>query len=308
MAGGAYPRPPATPRDSSDLPTRPARRPPLGGASVRGADGVVPINSVSGKCLLRDGSVDNRMQLLSQRSEDIGPRPHTHCGASLRSHDDDDDAETLGRVGPGALALLSVRDGCRCCAKLRLRLEHEERARVKTQEQLARVQGEYLAMRRRHSEGGESTGDASQRCDSTIPPLLWKGSEAGAEDPALEVPGERRGDVTPVDTPRTISCPGDDVTRILEGYRREVGLLRMALLDRDARESSMAEEQRREREQHLAAKRDWEAQVAVLLCDVHDLETRNRDLENNLCAQNASSRGAMARHASDRSSPLRVCS
>merc|ERR1712232_727721 len=104
--------------------------------------------------------------------------------------------------GAGAEALHSVAPGCRSCMKLRIRLENEERARVKAQEQLAHLHSQNLSCRN-VADDVPGTPDSERR----RPPSAGRCN---------------------------ISSPLDDVARSLETYRREVALLQEALRDRDA--------------------------------------------------------------------------
>lgn len=93
-------------------------------------------------------------------------------------------------------------------------------------------------------------------------------------------------------TPRSADAANGEVGRSLESYRREVTILRNSLKQRDAREADLAEGQRRLKSEHRVAKEEWDAQVAGLVCEVQDLEQRNRQLEAALRALAGSSSAA----------------
>lgn len=216
-------------------------------------------------------------------------RPQTHSGAAQRQgswgasmllHEeelaasgDGDDAPACGSAGAAALQSLGGTGACRLCTKLRIRLEHEERARVKAQEQLAKLQAEGLA--RARASGAQAWADGAEGASGAAPP------------PANASPPMPRGawvSGAAPPTPRGAGAapspaPGEDVARALEGYRREVALLKEALAEQDRREAELADGQRRLRAEHAAAQRDWEAQLAGLVCEVQDLEARNHQLE-----------------------------
>merc|ERR1719310_2172068 len=87
--------------------------------------------------------------------EDFAQRPQTHCGSVHRSPPRVGASQGAGdclgspreeETSPGASALELVA-GCRLCMKLRLRLENEERARVKAQEQLLGLHSENLRLK-----------------------------------------------------------------------------------------------------------------------------------------------------------------
>ncbi|CAJ1375533.1 unnamed protein product [Effrenium voratum] len=82
--------------------------------------------------------------------EAIAERPSTHCGAPPRIAAFDEEVADGEPQRPST--------GCGACCKLRLRLEHAERARVKAQEQLVRMQQENLRLRR-GGYAGETAGD-----------------------------------------------------------------------------------------------------------------------------------------------------
>mmetsp|Transcript_59390 Transcript_59390/g.173747 ORF Transcript_59390/g.173747 Transcript_59390/m.173747 type:complete len:292 (-) Transcript_59390:91-966(-) len=244
MAGApvAVPRPPASPR-----PPRPARQratPPLV-VSPRGdgerSSSISPVDVAGGE------------QSISS-IKDLSLRPNTHCGALQRPAFDEEFGADVPECGAaGAAALESVRGGCRSCHKFRLRLEHEERARVKAQEQLAKLQAEIVRLRRQ--DLADYAQVAAENC-----------AGAGCEA-ALK-------------TGAGCTAPGvDEVGHSLETYRREVSILREALEARDARESDLSERLRRQRVEHENEKQEWEGQVAGLVCEVQDLEARNRELE-----------------------------
>ncbi|CAK9116362.1 unnamed protein product [Durusdinium trenchii] len=81
----------------------------------------------------------------------LNERPHTHDGVLA----DKEAAEEGETERP-------ERFSCSSCGKLRLKLEHAERARVKAQEQLVRIQQENVRMRQTSGyAGGESGGVAA---------------------------------------------------------------------------------------------------------------------------------------------------
>lgn len=288
MAGGAAPRPPGQPRGSSARPPR----------SVRVSAVLSPLTPRSwiGPCApeatpdLLDGVCDLAASLTAslgassrssspygaspintsrapsassarsrERSARAAARPQTHCGSMWRAGESceaDDAADACSAAG--AAALESVRGGCPACAKLRLRLEHTERARVRAQEQLARLQSDSVRARRQPNAAGYPAEALTPRADS--------GSPSGAPNSGAQDYLVLDGDVGPS----------------LEGYRREVSMLREALRERDAREAAAATQQRRQKAEQEAARQEWEGHVAGLLCEVQDLEARNRELEGAL--------------------------
>ncbi|CAE8736057.1 unnamed protein product [Polarella glacialis] len=185
----------------------------------------------------------------------------------------------------GAAALEELLSGCRSCLKLRLKLEHSERARVKAQEQFARAQRESLMLRRRCVEQEEGGGSSPSRAASLGAAAV--GSEVlNISTGALTITAEH----SPVISDASAKAAMDeDVTRTLEGYRREVSLLQQQLLERSAREADLQEQLRQQRLEHDAAKQDFEVQVSSLLCDLGDLEAQNRTL---LGASSSSGHGA----------------
>jgi len=236
-------------------------------------------------------------------------RPRTHCGSlhrpplspadqprrnSVRAEEEEGD-EDVPLIGGsrGADALDAVSPGCRSCCKLRLRVEHERRARVKAQEQLVQLQAEVLRLR---SRWGSSGNDA---VDTAIP--------APGGNSCLEGIGHcgKDSEDTVIPTPGGNSCPEgiyqgeasllresldtamaaaggnsrlEGIGRSLDGYQREVSFLRESLHERDEREAAFAESQRRLRGELESAKQELEAQVATLICDVQELEAQNRKL------------------------------
>lgn len=258
MAGApvAVPRPPASPR-----PPRPARQrssatPPAASPTGDGqrSSSISPVEVIV-------------CEQPSSGVKDLSFRPSTHCGALQRPpFDEEYNADVPECAAAGAAALDSVRGGCRSCHKFRLRLEHEERARVKAQEQLAKLQVDNLRLRRQDSIDAPEA--AVGKCGSEI-----EGGRRGAGDVR---PG-------PEAAPKNgAGCSGsdvDDVGHLLETYRREVAILREALEVRDAREAELNERSRRQRLEHEGSKQEWESQVAGLVCEVQDLEARNRELE-----------------------------
>jgi len=296
MAGGAYaaskvpapagasPRPPALPRGASPRPLRPSKTRVPAVPIASNADGAAtaavamepgsPSGVSPGLDAALGGCRSSRMELAQQR-------PHTHCGSMQRPRvdgvgdeedreDGDSDAEGAACCAQGAAA---VREGscgsCRNCAKLRLRLEHEERARVKAQEQLAKLQSINLELRRRQLEA------ASPSAAPEATPAVITTVEQGAV-PSTGSAAPKTGAATPRGLAEE---SGDLVSHSLESYRREVAILQEALRERDAREAALAERLRQQRGDHEAAKQEWEGQVAGLVCELQELEVRNRELE-----------------------------
>jgi len=171
-------------------------------------------------------------------------RPRTHCGAMHRRLADVDeefrpDSPAYSTAGSPARELVG---DCRSCAKLMLRLENAERARVRAQEQLAKLQAENLSLRGLRPKS----------------------------------PAERP------ESPSSCFLDADAAGSVLEGYRREVALLHEALCERDAQREKLLESQRKQVAEHDVARQEWEAQVARLVCEVQELEATNCELENQL--------------------------
>jgi len=205
-------------------------------------------------------------------------RPHTHCGSLARPNAEEDSCATALEVpacgSAGAVALGSLTAGCRSCIKLRLRLENEERARVKVQEQCATLQAEILRLHRSRLRGDvpkTAGGDPQISVDTAEAQLSCETS--------LCVSSPSRGRATSMGAGVV-----EEVGHSLETYKREVELLREALRSGEAREAALRERQRQVRDEHEAAKMEWEAQVAGLVCEVQDLETQNREMERALNA------------------------
>lgn len=170
-------------------------------------------------------------------------RPQSHCGAFQRRTCSDEDADVPDCSHAGAAARDSV-GSCRLCLKLRLRLENAERARVKAQEQLGQQQVENLRLR----------GVVTQPDQASDQPELATENE----------PAESR--------PIGGSVDGS-AANLLESYRREVELLQARLRERDEREAKMMDKHRQELRDHEAARREWEMQVAGLVCEVQELQS-----------------------------------
>jgi len=163
---------------------------------------------------------------------------------------------------------------CRLCVKMRLRIENEERARVKAQEQLARLQAENIRLR-----GGGTGGSASSSSRPTTPQVRNVSQETSAQSigkrdsrgsPDVFTESAHNGDC---------SVDLDSVGRTLESYRREVTLLRASVREREELEARFEDRQRQLRVEHEQAQQEWESQVTGLICEVQDLEARNRQLE-----------------------------
>jgi len=207
-------------------------------------------------------------------------RPRTHCGL-LRAAGADEVLDADDRAGPpGAGVTARERAGsCRLCMKLMLRLENEERARVKAQEQLVKLQMENLRLRGlRQSSSSEAAGHAD-----ALPPAEEPGTAAAALSPAPA------GAVATAGTGGTgaVASPDeslDDAGRLLERYRREVEMLRERLRRQSELEADFVEQRRQQKAEHVAAIQEWESQVAGLVCEVQDLEARNLQLEGSLRA------------------------
>jgi len=211
-------------------------------------------------------------------------RPQTHCGRVQhpRSRGCSADRAPDGEPPEGresaesacsaeGAAAYERSNGCASCGKLLLRLEHAERARVKAQEQLAKFQAENM-QRARPSTSLPSSPRmmVSPRCSSASPDGMERAEAAVVESPVdLARPNTGAGPL----------AAEEDVGRSLESYRREVAILRNSLKRRDAREAELVEAQRKLRSDHEAAKQGWEEQVAGLVCEVQDLESRNNELE-----------------------------
>lgn len=196
--------------------------------------------------------------------EDFSQRPRTHCGY-VHTADEVVEVDEMECVGAGAIAR-GLAGNCRSCIKLRLKLEHEERARVKAQEQLATLHAENLRLR---GEFRACSTFANNTCNDR--PMTAQSRSSY----------DRSGSTV------TASASLQDLDAVggkLEGYRREVELLRDALRERDLREASFIEQQRRQREEHDSATLEWQAQLAGLVCEVQDLEARNEELETSLRA------------------------
>lgn len=142
---------------------------------------------------------------------------------------------------------------CRLCMKMRLRIENEERARVKAQEQLAKLHAENIRLRGGRTSGGGSSSSRLGTSSSELP-----------EEAAQDALG---------------SIDLDNVGRTLESYRREVSLLRAAVREKEEQESRFEQRQRALRAEHEQAQLEWESQVAGLICEVQDLEARNMQLQ-----------------------------
>lgn len=161
--------------------------------------------------------------------------------------------------------------------KLRLRLAHAERARVKAQEQLAALHAENLRLRSQlrtplsptASHEDESSGPAAASTTRRIRPERTPDHASPEPDSQCSVAAG-----SPLEL--------DDAARTLEGYRREVELLREALKERARREASFEDLQRKQREEHEATKQEWQVQLAGLVCEVQDLEGRNQALRISL--------------------------
>lgn len=245
MASGVPPRPPVHPPDASLRPGRPQR------ARVSAA------SPTSGPCASSEVSLDSRRSTPEQQqawweaqqpADLLLQRPQTHCGARSRQQFDEEVLESDPLLSAaGARALQDIRTDCRSCLKLRLKLAHEERARVKAQEQLVRLQQELLRLRKPSSSSVE-----------------------------LGTPGDSGADLD------------NDIGRQLDTYKREVALLQRALQEREAFEVQAAEERRQQQLQSEHAKQAWEGELAALLCDMQELEARNRALEAQLAVSSSS--------------------
>lgn len=216
-------------------------------------------------------------------------RPRTHCGAVHRHQSEAEESQSGGEEpecsAAGAVARELAGD-CRLCMRLRLKLGHEERTRVKAQEQLAAMHAENVRLRSQVRTGGSTSSP------STAFPMR-EVEEAAAVPAVASTPGRCRPDsARSRGTPESAMSEGfasggsplelDVAGRALEGYRREVDLLRESLRERDRREASFTDLQRKQREEHESAKQEWQAQLAGLVCEVQDLEMRNDELQASL--------------------------
>eukprot|EP00435_Cladocopium_sp_Y103_P015414 s3455_g3.t1 len=147
-------------------------------------------------------------------------RPHTHSGVSLEVGTEDGATERPERYS------------CSSCCKLRLKLEHAERARVKAQEQLVRLQQEHLRMRQASGYGGADAPAA--------PPLA----------------------------PAAALAADEEVARTLESYRREVAFLKQSLAEQKEQEGSLREELQTLRKEHAERVQALQGQLATLLLDL----------------------------------------
>lgn len=173
---------------------------------------------------------------------------------------------------------------------------------MKAQEQLARLQADGRARQvlvlDAMPEAAAEDDDAAEACatpscsSSPSPQRLGAGAGTGAAALAVARPataggafagggGTCGGYPTAVvgDSGVGAHAANEEVGRSLESHRREVAILRNALRLRDCRESDLMECQRRLKTEHTAEKQEWEGQVASLVCEVQDLEARNRRLE-----------------------------
>lgn len=236
------------------------------------------------------------------------------------SSDEEQDAADEGSPtcrSAGAIALAGIANGCKSCFKLRLKLESEERARVKAQEQIVRLRSESSRLRAQYEPiagepglspnaiDGDGAGGVDSSCGGTGSsavggctggyPIATQSPRATPQEAAARAAANAQIDLADADVS----------SKLLEGYRRQVELLQRSLRERDAREAGLQERQCRQKREHDIEKRKWEAQIATLMCDAQDLETRNCDLEKNLRAiQAADSSTKAASHgpASDLSS------
>lgn len=258
---------------------------------------------------------DVASETASDTSQDAAQRPRTHCGAMHRPCADEEIAAEFQECGlAGAHAIREIASGCKSCIKLRLRLENEERARVKAQEQLLALHAENLRLRglRRAEEAGASAPSELRRpppapADANVmvptPPVAsapsapkpqrcrpnsgGKAAVAVAAKAEVDSRGYPARELSGGSSPRPGGVGAQDLDstgRVLEGYRREVQLLRETLREREQGEASFAERQRKQLEEFKSSKQEWEAQVAGLVCEVQDLEARNRELECSLRA------------------------
>lgn len=118
------------------------------------------------------------------------PRPRTHCGASQRRETPRSRARAAGAAADhedplesaGDAAARELPDGCRSCVKLRIRLENEERARLKAQQQLLSLHAQNMLLRgiRREGSGGASS---STDCEP---------NEGGSRPPSAVQQGRRQ--------------------------------------------------------------------------------------------------------------------
>lgn len=148
---------------------------------------------------------------------------------------------------------------------------------MKAQEQLVKLHAENLRLKRDSRDAEQETGS----CSASV-----GGTAIGATNSHDTLAGVGGGSSPSREAPKsganTVCAEADDIGHSLDSYRREVAILRQSLAARDARETQLVERQRQQHLDHDAAKQAWESQVAGLLCEVQDLESRNRQLENAL--------------------------
>lgn len=223
----------------------------------------------------------------SPRGQDVfQQRPQTHCGASQRpvEEGDDDSLDAEPECSAAGKIARELAGNCSSCMKLRLRLEHAERARVKAQEQLAALHGENLRLRsqlRNPSTGAEQAKQGEEELEGGMPATASTPRRIRPDTPK----GLRSPDQDALSTgSAAASSPAglDAAGRDLEGYRREVELLRDALKERDKREATFAEQLRKQQEEQEVARQEWQIQLAGLVCEVQDLEARNQALRSSL--------------------------
>jgi len=231
-------------------------------------------------------------------AEEVLHRPQTHCGVVQRrpldeEEQEEDDEPECSAAGAAARALAG---DCKSCMKLRLRLGHEERARVKAQEQLHGLHAENLRLRSQLRSASSSTlAGKDEQITAAVPPTPCRIRPVSARsfdspETAQDACGVE-GSITGPPSPLELDAAG----RTLEVYRREVELLRESLRERDRREASFDERQREQRKEYEAAKQEWQAQLAGLVCEVQDLEARNSELQTSLHAtRNATSPSDLA--------------
>eukprot|EP00439_Symbiodinium_sp_Y106_P049740 s851_g6.t1 len=132
------PRPPSAPRGAA----RPRPPPPRGLLQSRS-----PSGSETQTPELETPRARPELQPIKSREPEQTEleRPRTHCGALKRaSYDEEVDVDASIPDTRRDSSDIALGLGCPSCAKLRLKLEHSERARVKAQEQLCRVQRESI--------------------------------------------------------------------------------------------------------------------------------------------------------------------
>eukprot|EP00929_Paragymnodinium_shiwhaense_P029072 TRINITY_DN16750_c0_g1_i1.p1 TRINITY_DN16750_c0_g1~~TRINITY_DN16750_c0_g1_i1.p1 ORF type:complete len:315 (-),score=31.70 TRINITY_DN16750_c0_g1_i1:77-1021(-) len=197
------------------------------------------------------------------------------------------------KLGPGALALAGINNGCRSCFKLRLKLETEERARVKAQEQLA-----HLRDRQRNVSSSSTAVPSSPSETSTKGGYGSSSLVPTAARSEVESPPGASGAASAASSPAKEIADLDGTSRLLEGYRRQVELLQRALRERDTREKELLAQQQKLKSDNTASKQGWEAEVAKLLCEVSELESKNRELESAVRGMSVASRATTSTAAS----------